>query len=99
MEHKIIRVFVPDNPYNKIAEYTCEVGTENEAFLYSVVDTSLGIGLVIDPDYKHEVPPKYEILPIYRITPKRLADSFKRAWVMAIPILSECYRKHCEGNT
>ena len=96
MKQKVIRVFIPYGEHIKISEYSCEVGTENEAQLYSVVDTSLGIGLIIDPDYKHEVPPNYDILPIYGFTNKRLAASFKRECMKAIPVLVECYIKHSD---
>lgn len=98
MKQKVIRVFIPYGEHIKISEYTCEVGTENEAQLYSVVDTSLGMGLVIDPDYHHEEEHNYNILPIYGFSNKRLAASFKREWMKAIPVLAECYLKY-SGNS
>lgn len=94
MQYKIVRVFLPDAQYNKIADYISEVGTANEAQLYSVVDTSLGYGIVIDPDYQPSSPPTYKIVPINRLAPKAIANSIFRPWKKAIPILSECYKKY-----
>ena len=94
MQYKIIRVFLPDAQYNKIADYISEVGTENEVRFYSVVDTSRGYGIVVDPDYQPSTPPKYEIFPINRLAPKSIANSIIRPWKKVIPILVEYYIKY-----